>query len=294
MDSRLKYTEGIELPGFLNGYKDANLILAGIPLEYKPSFRTGSNLAPNKIREAFNYIETLSYLQKRDIIDIKYHDLGNVILEDKEFTKKQEIITELALRIFKDGKTAGFIGGDHTILPPIFKAVKETDPSSGLIILDGHLDFRDSYGGDRNSHACVLKRIIEEYPETPVLHIGSRIVTKDELNAIESLNVDITILNVMDIHKKDIRETCKAFTKTNPGKVHLSLDMDCYDPSSAPGVCNPEFPGLSSLQVFQILHWIGNEIISFDICEFTPSYDVNGITAILAAKTCCELMLKTG
>ncbi|MHA1168034.1 MAG: agmatinase [Candidatus Hodarchaeales archaeon] len=294
LNSRFVFNRDTELPGFITEYSDANLILAGIPHEYKPSFRSGSNLAPYKIRETLNFIETQSYYQKRDIIDIKFHDLGNLNIKDLDFPETRELIIDFASEIYETGKNAGFIGGDHTILPPIFEAAKQSDPSTGLIIFDGHLDFRDSYLDDRYSHACVLKRIIDEHPRTPVLHIGSRIITKDESNFMDDLNADITVLNVMDVNKIDIQEACQTFATTNPVKVHLSFDMDCYDPSSAPGVCNPEFPGLSPLQAFQILHWIENEVRSFDICEFTPSFDVNGITAILAAKTCCELMLKAG
>ncbi|MHA2296703.1 MAG: agmatinase [Candidatus Hodarchaeales archaeon] len=291
-----EFVRAAELPGFITAFNDAHLIIVGLPLEHDPTFRGGTRMGPARIREALNFIETLSPFTNRDIIDIKFHDLGDLILNAGTVSGKQSMIEKAVSGVLAREKRIGLMGGNHAILPPIFNALKKKHPDAGLVIFDAHLDLRENFTDNEHSHACVLHRILQKHPKTPILHVGSRVITRDERKTIEKISGNLQVINALDFYEKKERSTkdkINDYFDTYQGKIHLSIDMDCFDPSTAPGVGNPEFPGLSALQVFKALHCIRNEVVSFDLCEFTPSWDTNGITGILAAKTFCELMLKT-
>lgn len=73
------------------------------------------------------------------------------------------------------------------------------------------------------------------------------------------------------------------------GPVYISVDLDGIDPAFAPGVSHPEPGGLTVRQVLDVLDRIDGWIVGADIVELNPRFDVNGITAILAAKLVREI-----
>ncbi|MEK6542646.1 MAG: arginase family protein [Pseudomonadota bacterium] len=68
------------------------------------------------------------------------------------------------------------------------------------------------------------------------------------------------------------------------GPLYISIDLDGIDPSEAPGVSHPEPGGLTVREVLGILNRQTAPIVGVDIVELNPTRDLNGVTAILAAK----------
>ena len=71
--------------------------------------------------------------------------------------------------------------------------------------------------------------------------------------------------------------------------LYISLDLDVLDPAFAPGVSHYEPGGLSTRQVLDIIHRIDVRIVGADIVEYNPSRDINGLTAMTAAKFVKEI-----
>ena len=66
--------------------------------------------------------------------------------------------------------------------------------------------------------------------------------------------------------------------------VYLCFDMDIFDPSCAPGVCTPEWGGLSPKEGLALLRQLaGLNFVAFDVNTVSPPQDVQGATAFLAA-----------
>ena len=76
--------------------------------------------------------------------------------------------------------------------------------------------------------------------------------------------------------------------------VYISIDLDCLDPAFAPGVSHHEPGGLSSRELVCVLHRLRGPIIGADIVEYNPTRDINGMTAVVAAKLVKELATLTG
>jgi len=71
--------------------------------------------------------------------------------------------------------------------------------------------------------------------------------------------------------------------------LYISIDLDALDPAFAPGVSHHEPGGLSVRDVISVLHRVAAPIVGADVVEYNPSRDVNGVTAVVAAKLVKEL-----
>jgi arginase family enzyme len=73
------------------------------------------------------------------------------------------------------------------------------------------------------------------------------------------------------------------------GPLYVSIDLDGLDPAFAPGVSHHEPGGLSVRQVLDLLALVPGPIVGGDVVELNPDRDVNGMTAMVAAKLVKEL-----
>ena len=73
--------------------------------------------------------------------------------------------------------------------------------------------------------------------------------------------------------------------------AYLCWDMDFYDPSCAPAVCNPTWAGISAREGFEIIRMLeGLNIVAVDINTVSPPHDADGMTALLAGQTALECL----
>ena len=73
------------------------------------------------------------------------------------------------------------------------------------------------------------------------------------------------------------------------GPLYISIDLDGFDPAFAPGVSHHEPGGLSVRDVLAVLDRVRRPIVGADIVEYNPTRDLNGVTAVLAAKLVREV-----
>jgi agmatinase len=73
--------------------------------------------------------------------------------------------------------------------------------------------------------------------------------------------------------------------------VYLTFDIDCLDPSYAPGTGTPVCGGLTSHQALAILRGLaGINVVGMDVVEVAPAYDVSEITSLVAAHIAMEML----
>ena len=73
--------------------------------------------------------------------------------------------------------------------------------------------------------------------------------------------------------------------------VYLTFDIDCLDPSYAPGTGTPVCGGLTTHQAIEILRGLaGINLVGMDMVEVAPAYDVGEITALAAATLAMEVL----
>jgi len=269
-------------------YEEARMVLFGVPYDRTCSFRGGSRYGPAAIREASYNFESFMMDHERDLADIPFADLGDT----PSFGPTTEMVAgvgKMASDVVGAGKVPIVIGGEHSLAPAVVRAFPK---DIGVLGIDAHLDFRDSYLNDRWSHACSARRIADHVGVENVIYMGVRSYSKEERGDLERLG--LTYVSAYEIHERGIVACVQhALREINRDKIYLTIDIDGVDPAYAPGVGNPEPFGIAPLQVKRALRILGPHLVGMDLNEVSPAWD-HGQTALLAARLVREAIMSIG
>jgi agmatinase len=261
-----------------SSFDKAQFVILGVPFDGTCSFRKGARFAPKSIREESYNLETYLFEHDIDLEDVPFHDSGDVKCESLE--NMMGVVGRSVGDILEKGKFPIIIGGEHSLTPPAVRKFENV----GVIILDAHLDFRDEYLEERNGHACATRRVSELVGIENVLTIGVRSMEKKEKEEGDKLG-----LKYIDASKLKKLGMKKILENIEWKRIYLSIDMDFFDPSYAPGVGNPEYFGLSPMDAKECIDILASRLVGFDITEVSPPFD-NGNTSSLAAKLIREVI----
>lgn len=261
-----------------SSFDEAWFVIFGVPYDGTCSHRKGTALAPRTIREESYNFETYLYEHDVDLEDIPVHDLGDILCADLE--EMLGGVGSTMGRILEAGRFPVILGGEHSLTPPAVRKFADM----GVVILDAHLDFRDQYIEEPNSHACATRRIFDIVGPDNVITIGVR-----SMERWEKQEADLHGLRYVDAGTLRKEGMKKSLANLGWDRIYLSLDMDFMDPSHAPGVGNPETFGFSPEDVKKCINLLADRLVGFDVCEVSPPYD-NGNTSALAARLVREVI----
>ena len=265
---------------FCSANEGKDFTILGVPYDSSSSYRTGSRFAPQSIRSASYNLEDLEFSSQKDLSEVGIDDLGDIFEFGCTYEMAREVLQHKLSEM--DGVPV-ILGGDHSITPIAVEQLKKKFENLKVVIFDAHLDYRDEYMGNKNSHACGSRRVSEMIGAENIAIIGARSTSKSQFESgLQGLN----FISSYDIHETGIKLVDELKTEY---PLYLSIDMDCLDPSYAPGVSNPEFFGLSPWDLKYFIDKYAKNCIAMDIVELCPPYD-NGNTAILAARLINEFI----
>lgn len=260
-----------------DNYEDSKYVIFGVPFDSTVSFRPGEKFAPNRIREVSFNMESYSLYRGVNLKDSAIYDMGD-IAEHHNSDDMLEEVYSVVDKIVSDKKFPIMLGGEHSITLGAIRRIK-----SKVIFIDAHTDFRDSYLGQKYSHASVARRVSEIIGKESIVSIGIRSVSPAEMeNGTQRFFTSFEV----NTNPRKLGDFLKDFS-TSP--VYLSIDFDGFDPAFAPGVGTPEPFGLNPIILLEILDHVGMNISGMDITEITPLYD-NGNTTMLAARIIQEVV----
>lgn len=252
--------------------------IIGIPLDENSSFMRGPAKAPQLIINAIES-DSANYFTE-SLTDLNEHAkvfwCGNV-----PFKNYQDISTPVN-KILEAGAIPFTLGGDHSIAYPIMQAMSKKYPKLNIIQFDAHGDLYDELGGNRHSHASPFARIMENGLAESLTQVGIRTMTQHQKEQGDRFGVNV-------IQMKDWTPDLEFQIE---GPVYLSFDMDALDPAFAPGVSHHEPGGFSTREVITMIQNLDLDIVGCDVVEYNPDRDLNGITAMVAAKIVKELLAK--
>jgi len=263
----------------VSSFEDSQFVIVGVPFDKTTTYRSGTRFAPTVVRETSQTFERENFEHGISFEDIPVHDAGD-LYEEGDVDDMVASIEEEARRIVSAKKFPLFIGGEHSISPPVVKAFGEIS----VITIDAHLDFRDEYQGLKNSHACAHRRILDHVGRGNAFALGVRSISGDE-DISQALFADS-----FRIHKKGIEPVLEDMLKKLKRRpIYLSLDIDGIDPAYAPGTGTPEPFGLTPWDVRYVINRVADRLVGFDVVEICPPYD-NGNTSVLGARMMREVM----
>jgi len=261
-------------------YSSAKYVIFGVPFDKTSSFRYGSKEGPDAIRHASWNFESFDLLTHIDFSKIPVHDYGNIDgishLNPDDMINK---VNDFSKMILQDSKIPIIIGGEHSITSGIVKSIPS---DSFVLIFDAHLDYRESYEGEVNNHACTTKRIADVIPSKNIIILGVRSAERNEYENAKKDNV--SFIESSKIIKDGMFSIIKNIKKQiGQQQLYLSIDIDVIDPGYAPGTGTPEPFGLNPFDICIAFDILKENLIGFDVMEVNPLYD-HGQTAMLAAK----------
>ncbi len=268
-----------------NNFDDANFVIVGVPDESQShALRQGTEEAPNRIREisckrdSYNRDSKISLgLPFSDSTHKKVYDYGNI---------DRIQISKVYDQISSTSKIPITMGGDHSITTQIIKTISNSIGKFSLVYFDAHPDFVSSI---TNYYGSVFNDVLPHIDIDSSIQIGIRTPEKEELDNIRKHNLNV--ITPTEIAEKGLVKISELILNTIGEKAYISFDMDCVDPSYAPGVSVPVPMGLNTVDAVYLLKKITKHgIVGMDIMEVCPSFDVKNRTSHLASRLISEVI----
>lgn len=257
----------------------ARVALIGLPSDRNSSFLRGAAAAPAAIRAALaSDAGNAAAENGREIGDgIDLLDMGDLPLDAGG--DDHALVDAAVGAAVAAGRTPILLGGDHSVTwPAVAALVRRAGPVS-ILHIDAHPDLYDDFAGNPASHASPFARIMERGLASRLVQVGIRTLNRHCRAQAARFGVEIVPMRDFDPRTVPIPD----------GPLYVSVDLDGLDPACAPGVSHPEPGGLTTRQLLDLLQRIDRPLAGADIVELNPARDVNGVTAILAAKLVREL-----
>ena len=266
--------------------RQADFSVVGIPFDGLASARKGAALAPERLRYWSRHLTPFSEDRTR-LKDMTICDLGDIPITNPaiDFNMVRQCVATLP-------NMPILLGGDHSVTIPIFQGQCERykDKRLGVLWVDAHPDLCDTFDGSKLSHACVLRRGIEFGIEPhDICMVGLRSWEEQEIDIVEGGGVHV--YTAADVADRGIRKVADSVRNilNDCDAIHISLDIDCLDPSAAPGTGIPEFGGLTSRDVLTLFKSMqGLPLVGLDVVEIAPPLDSSESTVFAGLKIIME------
>jgi len=248
-----------------------------VPFGYEAStsYKKGTKNGPRAIISASSQVELFDEELEKEV----YKDIGLCTISEPKYKKGSNFYLSLAEKtteILASKKFPVILGGEHTITFGGVMGAKKIYKSFSVLHFDAHADLRDTYEGDKLSHACVMRRVSELKEIKSLVQVGIRNISNEkkegsEFDFYKENQSRIKIFWAKDKEKWDIEKILQSLEKD----VYLTFDVDVFDPSIMPSTGTPEPGGLYWQEVSKILKqvFIKKNIIAIDVVELCPIKD---------------------
>jgi len=267
----------------------------GVPFDIGTSNRSGARFGPRQIRAESCLLRPYNMATRAAPFDsLQVADIGDVAINAFNLADSVRRIEAAYDLIAASGAKPLTMGGDHTIVLPILRALVKRHGPVGMVHIDAHADINDTMFGEKVAHGTPFRRAIEEGLINPrrMVQIGLRGTgyTAEDFDWPRSRGVRVVAAE--DCWYKSLAPLMAEIRDSfGSGPVYISFDIDGLDPSCAPGTGTPEIGGLTTIQGMEIIRGCrGLAVIGGDLVEVAPPYDLSGNTSLLAANLLYEML----
>lgn len=284
----------MRLPG-RSGPADLDVAVLGVPLDIGTSNRPGARFGPRAIRSESVLIRPYNMATRAAPFDrLRIDDVGDVATNPYNLADAVARIERHYDELMGHQVIPVSMGGDHTIVLPILRAIARRHGPVGLVHIDAHTDINDTMFGEAIAHGTPFRRAREEglLDPTRVVQIGVRGTGYAADDFDWSRRQGFRVVQVEECwHRSLTPLMAEVRAQLMAGPVYLSFDIDGLDPAFAPGTGTPEIGGLSTIQALEIIRGCdGLNLVGADLVEVAPIYDTSGMTSLLAANLLYEML----
>ncbi|MGH6718740.1 MAG: agmatinase [Alphaproteobacteria bacterium] len=275
--------------------KGLDACFVGVPFDIGTSNRAGARHGPRQIRAESCLIRPYNMATRAAPFDsLAVADIGDVAINTYSIAKSMKIVEKAYDRILKEDCIPLTLGGDHTIVLPILRAMRRRHGPVGLVHVDAHADANDTMFGERITHGTPFRRAVEEglLDGRRCVQIGLRGTgyTAEDFDWPRAQGFRVVPAEEC-WHRSLAPLMAEVRDQLKDGPVYLSFDIDGLDPSCAPGTGTPEIAGLTLPQGIEVIRGCrGLQLVGCDLVEVSPPYDPSGNTALVAANLLYEML----
>lgn len=281
----------------------ADWLIFGAPFDIGVTYRPGSRFGPRAIREESHYLKPYHMVHDIRLTDVfSIADAGDAPVKMYSCEDNANAIADWATDLPESGHTRlMMLGGDHSNTLAALRAtyIRSGSPAGGLALVhfDSHLDTVDSVSAERFGHASPFIRAIEEGIVDPSKMVSVGI--KGPLNTADDLRYGqengVRVLTYEQWRSNGPSAFYDAVKSIGSHPAYFTFDIDCIDPTFAPGTGTPSVGGFTSAEVLELIRGLASAnpslmLAGADVVEVLPDRDVAGNTALLAAHIAYEIM----
>jgi guanidinobutyrase len=268
----------------------------GVPLDIGTSHRPGARFGPRQIRAESCLLRPYNMATGAAPFDsLQVADLGDVPINTFHLPKSVDVIERYYRPIVDSGCIPLTLGGDHTIVLPILRAVASRHGPVAVIHVDAHADVNEHMFGEPLAHGTPFRRAVEEglLQGDKVWQIGLRGTGYAASDFDWPRSKGFHLVPAHEVWWRSL-EPLMAEVRAVIGPdtpTYLSFDIDGIDPAYAGGTGTPEVGGLTVPQALEIVRGCrGLNLVGCDLVEVSPPYDPSGNTALLGANLLYEML----
>jgi len=274
--------------------EELDIALIGIPFDGGTTYRPGTRFGPRNIRVQSAMIRPWNPVLKMNPFEKwRIGDFGDLSINPLSIEDTYRRIAEQLTNVLRTGARPVSVGGDHSILLPILRAIHKQFGPVAFVQLDAHGDTWGGYFGSPHSHGTPVKYAVEEglIEEGCALQVGLRGQVYSEADFDFAKKHHIQIVTAEEYHSGGVEVVKRHLKKFRNRPTYVTLDIDVVDPAFAPGTGTPQVGGLSSAQILDLVRGLqGLKLVGCDLVEVSPPYDNGEITSLLAANLLYELI----
>lgn len=281
-----------EFPKTHQAYLDKSVVFLGFSSDEgvrRNKGRVGAAKAPNLIRKS------LSPLPHMESEVSALYDYGNIICVGRNLEEARSEQIQVLKNLIRKKAYPLVLGGGHEVAYGNFLALADSYKKVGIINIDAHFDLRlpnpDSSSGTGFYEMSVWSEQNQKEFHYMCLGVQQIANTKAIFDRADQLKAQYVLADEIHEGNRAWSILLDSFIR-KVDAVYLSLDMDCFDVSYAPGVSAPSTNGLTPYQVKMILKHIlkSKKVKLMDVAEYNPEYDIDNRTAKLAAYMISEMV----
>lgn len=265
--------------------KTAGVLILPVPYEATTSYQGGARNGPRAILDASRAVELYDHELDDEPYRVGVATLPEVCLSAEG---PQAALAELGkdyARLVSDGRFVIMLGGEHSISgPAILEHAARGASRLSVLQLDAHADLREEWEGTPLSHACVMRRVLDE---VNLVQVGIRAVSVEERALMRDR--EITTVFAEEIAAGE-RWTDRVLAALGDD-VYVTIDVDYFDPSLVPATGTPEPGGGTWYPTLRLLRKLFAEkrVVAADVVELAP---IPGLAApdFLVAKLVYKLI----
>ena len=256
------------------------VVVVPFGLEKTVSYGGGTKNGPREIIKASHQVE----LYDEELNCEPYKKIGIKTLKpfkiDKNIRAALRKISNINSLLLKKKLFPLTLGGEHSITPGCIEPFTKNFKNLCILHFDAHADLRQSYNGEKFSHASAIRRCLD-HKNVSIISFGIRNISGSEVKYLNKNKSRIKIFWAKDKSKWNLQNFKKHIKNKN---VYLTFDVDGFDSSIMPATGTPEPGGLfwdETLNILKIAARNSN-IVGGDINELSPIKGFNSYNFLVA------------